>query len=62
MGAKWNVKFLSDSLLVVPMTMALVLKSRIRRKSHVRFRSGGEGGDSLTDHNLGAVVRDCPLS
>jgi hypothetical protein len=33
------------------MTKALVLKSRMRRKSHVRFGSGGEGGDPLTDHN-----------
>ncbi len=34
------------------MTMALGLKSRVKRKSQARFGSGSEGGDSLTDHNL----------
>jgi hypothetical protein len=38
-------------------TKALVLKSRMRRKSHVRFGSGGEGGDPHTDHNWAASTR-----
>ena len=49
----YQANAVEQSPLVVPMTKALVLKSRMRRKSHVRFGSGGEGGDSLTDHNLG---------
>jgi hypothetical protein len=38
------------------MTMTLVLRSRMRRKSHVRFWSGGEGSDPLTAHNLGVAA------
>ena len=36
------------------MTKTDVLKSRMTGNCHVRFGSGGEGGDSLTDHNYAA--------
>ena len=36
------------------MTMVLVLRSRITGNCYVRFWSGGEGGDLLTDHNWAA--------
>jgi hypothetical protein len=37
----------------VLMTTARILKSRIRRKSYVRFGSGGGVGDGPAGHNLG---------
>jgi hypothetical protein len=36
------------------MTKTRILKSRMRRKSHVRFGSGGGVGDRPADHNLGS--------
>ena len=41
----------------VPMTMARILKSRMTRKCHVRFGSGGGVGDHPADHNLGCPLR-----
>ena len=35
------------------MTMARILKSRMTRKCHVRFGSGGGVGDRPAHHNLG---------
>jgi len=36
------------------MTMAHLLKSRMTRKCHVRFGSGGGVGDRPADHNYAA--------
>ena len=36
------------------MTKARILKSRMTRKCHVRFGSGGGVGDRPADHDLGA--------
>ena len=40
-----------DARRIVPVTMARTLRSRMRRKSHVRFCSGGGAGDRPADHN-----------
>ena len=37
------------------MTKALVLKSRMRQKSHVRFGSGGRGREAPAHHNWAAA-------
>ena len=37
------------------MTMARILKSRMTRKCHVRFGSGGGVGDRPAHHNLGCL-------
>jgi len=39
------------------MTKTRILKSRIRRKSYVRFGSGGGVGDRPADHDLGGGER-----
>jgi hypothetical protein len=46
-----------QSPLSVPMTTALVLKSRVRRESHARFGSGGGAVARPTDHNIGRASR-----
>ena len=40
----------------VPMTMARILKSRMRLTSQVRFGSGGGVSDGPADHNLGGAL------
>jgi hypothetical protein len=35
--------------------VALVLKSGVTGNCYAPFGSGSEGGDSLTDHNLGGL-------
>jgi len=48
------------------MTMAYVLKSRVRRESHARFGSGGWGREAPADHNYAAqmtfVINHCKYS
>ncbi len=39
------------SVVVVPMTTARMLKSRMRRKPHVRFGNGGGAGDRPADRS-----------
>jgi hypothetical protein len=38
------------------MTMARALKSGVTGNCYAPFGSGGEGGDSLADHDLGAAL------
>jgi hypothetical protein len=40
----------------VPMTVARILKSRMRLTTQVRFGSGGGVSDGPADHNLGRYV------
>ena len=44
-------KRIYQATLMVPMTMAHVLRSRVKRNFHARFWIGGGAGDCPTDHN-----------
>jgi hypothetical protein len=42
---------------MVSMAKTRILKSRMKRKFHVRFGSGGGVGDCPADHNLGGICQ-----
>lgn len=49
-------QLLEGSMIVVLMTTARMLRSRMKRKFHVRFCTGGGVGNHPTDQNLGKAT------